>query len=267
MTFSKLQKFTTPLLILAVIVATTIYPQNARAAMAFVQGTSCSGTASPITSTNFAGSVTAGDLIVVTVVDDAGIAEPGMALSDNGTGGSNTYTRIADTLAANSGTETMWYAVVAHGGAAFHVIVTNAGGAFARLTCSAQEFNGFTGTATFDKVSAYATGSSVSPLSATSGTLTSANELVVGGFAYYGVASTFTLGAGYTNNTGVNVANASVAQESKVVAATTAVTANGTIGASREWTAYVATFRDVGGGGGSSGGIGVTTIINQSTDE
>lgn len=214
-------------------------------ALAFKQSTTGNNTTSPVVTTAFAGTVVAGNLIVVTVVDDAGVSEPTMSVTDSG---GNTYTRRADTLAANAGTHTVWTARVVTGGSSFTVTCTNPGGAFARLTITAQEFDGFVGTATFDKVSAYASATSTAALSATSGTLTDSNELVVGSFAYYGVASTFTLGSGYTNLGGVNVANASSAQESKVVAATTAVTAAGTIGASREWTAYVLTFRDVGGG-------------------
>lgn len=237
-------------------------PQTAQAAMAFFQSTTCNGTVSPIVTTNFGSTVVAGDLIVVTVVDDAGVAEPGMTVTDTG---GNTYTRIADTLAANTGTQTMWYARVVTGGSSFNVTVTNAGGAFARLSCVAQEFNGFTGTATFDKISAYATGASTAALSASSGTLTDANELVVGSFAHYATISAFTLGSGYTNLGTVNVANAASAQESKVVAATTAVTAPATIAASREWTAYVATFRDVAAAGGSTPTD--TTFINVNDDE
>lgn len=211
-------------------------------ALAFRQSTTGNSTTSPVVSTAFGSSVVAGNLIVVTVVDDAGIAEPSMSLSDTG---GNTYVRIADTLAANSGTHTVWYARVVTGGASFTVTVTNPGGAFARLTLVAQEFDGFTGTATFDKISAYAGATSTAALSATSGTLTSANEICVGSFAHYSTISAFTLGTGYTNLGTQNVANAASAQESKVVAATTAVTAAATIAASREWTAYVATFRDV----------------------
>lgn len=230
-------------------------PFQAQAAMGFFQGTTCSVTTSPCTTTNFASTVVAGDLIVVTVVDDAGIAEPGMTVTDTG---GNTYTRIADTLSNDTGTATVWYAPVTTGGAAFHVIVTDAGGAFARLDAVAQEFNGFTGTPTFDKVSAFTSGSSVSPLSLTSGTLTQANELVVGSFAHYATVSVFSLGAGYTNLGTVSVANAANAQESKVVAATTAVTAGATIAASREWNAYVSTFYS--GGAAPSTGHAVVSI-------
>lgn len=210
-------------------------------AITFKQSTTGSGTASPLSTTNFAGTVVAGNLMVVTVVDDSGISEPSMTVTDTG---GNTYTRRADTLAANTGTTTAWSAPIVTGGATFHIIVTNPGGAFARMTVVAQEFQGFTGTPTFDKVSAYATGSSTAALSATSGTLTNAAELVVGHFGHYATASAFTLGTGYTNLGTVSVANASIAQESKVVAATTAVTAGATIAASREWNAYVTTYFD-----------------------
>lgn len=215
-------------------------------ALSFKQSTTGSGTTSPVTSTNFAGTVVAGNLMVVTVVDDSGVSEPAMTVTDSG---GNTYTQIANTGASNTGTHTLWYAPVTTGGATFHVIVTNTGGAFARLTVVAQEFQGFTGTPTFDKVSAYATGSSTAALSATSGTLSNAAEVVVGSFAHYATASAFTLGTGYTNLGTVSVANASIAQESKIVAATTATTAGATIAASREWTAYVATFFDNVSGG------------------
>lgn len=217
-------------------------------AITFKQGTTCSGSVSPTNSTNFAGTVVAGDLIVVTTGDDSGTEG---VLTSVGDSGGNTYTKIADTGSSNTGTETMWYTVVVTGGSSFHVIL-NATGGFARLSCAAQEFQGFIGTPTFDKVSAYATGSSVSPLSASSGTLSNSNELVVGGFTHYTTVSAFSAGTGYGNLSTVNVANAAVAQESNVVSATTAVTAGATIAASREWNAYVATFYDNTSGGGGT---------------
>lgn len=217
-----------------------LMPLTASAALAFFQSTTCSGTVSPTNSTNFGSTVVAGDLIVVTVGDDSGTE--GVLTSVGDTGG-NTYTKIADTGSNDTGTETIWYTEVVTGGASFHVII-NATGGFARLTCAAQEFNGFVGTPTFDKVSALANGNSTAALSATSGTLTQAAELVVGGFTHYATVSAFSLGTGYTNLGTVNVANAAVAQESKIVAATTAVTAAATIAAAREWNAYVVTFYD-----------------------
>lgn len=234
----RLSQLTAGLLILGVIVFAI--PYNAFAAMGFFQGTTASCTTSPCTSTAFGSTVVAGDLIVVTEVDDSGTDQSAtMSFTDSG---SNTYHQIATTGAADTGTESVWYAVVTTGGAAFTVKVTDTSGAFARIGFSAQEFNGFTGTPTFDKVSAFTSGSSVSPLSLTSGTLTQANEMVVGSFAHYSTVSAFSLGSGYTNLTTLSVANAANAQESKVVSATTAVTAPATIAASREWNAYVETF-------------------------
>lgn len=233
----RLSQLTAGLLILGVLVFAL--PYNAFAAMGFFQGTTCSVTVSPCTTTAFASTVVAGDLMVVNVVDDSGIAEPAMTVTDSK---GNTYTRIADTGANDTGTETVWWAPITTGGTSFTVTVTNTGGAFARMDAVAQEFNGFTGTPTFDKVSAFTSGSSVSPLSLTSGTLTQANEMVVGSFAHYSTVSAFSLGSGYTNLGTISVANAANAQESKVVAATTAVTAPATIAASREWNAYVSTF-------------------------
>lgn len=223
-------------------------PQQAQAAMGFFQGTTCSVTVSPCTTTAFASAVVVGDLIVVNVVDDSGIEEAAMTVTDNK---GNTYTRIADTGANDTGTETVWYAPVTAGGTGTTVIVTDTGGAFARLDAVAQEFNGFTGTPTFDKVSAFTSGSSVTPLSLTSGTLSNANELAVGSFAHYSTVSVFSLGSTWTNLGTISVANAANAQESKVVAATTAITSTATIAASREWNAYVATFFSGGGGGGT----------------
>lgn len=233
----KLSQLTAGLLILGVLVFAL--PYNAFAAMGFFQGTTCSVTVSPCTTTAFASTVVAGDLIVVNVVDDSGVSEPAMTVTDTG---GNHYTRIADTLANDTGTETVWWAPVTTGGGSFTVTVTNTGGAFARMDAVAQEFNGFTGTPTFDKVSAFTSGSSVTPLSLTSGTLSNANELAVGAFAHYSTVSAFSLGSGWTNLGTISVANAANAQESKVVAATTAITSTATIAASREWNAYIATF-------------------------
>lgn len=228
-------------------------------ALAFVQSTTGNGTTSPVTSTAFASTVTAGNIIVVTEVDDSGVdLSATMSFSDSG---GNTYTQLATTGAANTYTHTVWWAKVVTGGSSFTVTVTETTGAWARMDFVAQEFSGFTGTPTFDKISAYATGSGTTATSNTSGTLTAADEVVVGSFAHGGLTSAFSLGSGYTNLGTVNVANAASAQESKIVASTTAVTASATIAASREWTAYVATFYDVGGGGGPTRPVYGTTVL------
>jgi hypothetical protein len=215
----------------------------------FIQSTTCNGNASPLNTTNFSGSVTAGSIIVVTTVDDGGTGSTVTGVTDTG---GNTYANIASTGGNNSGAHMVWWARATTGGSNFHVTVTWDTAHADRATCVAQEFGPWTGTPTLDKVSAYAAASSNSPLSATSGTLSNAEELVVGSFAHYATASAFSLGSTYSNLGTVNQANAAVAQESKVVSATTAVTAGASIAASREWSAYVVTFYDAGGGGGGS---------------
>lgn len=219
-----------------------ILPGNAWAAIAFFQGTTCNGNTSPLSSTNFGSTVVAGDLIVVTTVDDGGTGSTITSITDTG---SNTYTKVADSAGADTGTTQVWYTRVVTGGGSFHTSITWNTGSAARVSCAVQEFNGFTGTATFDKVSALANGTSVSPLSATSGTLTKANEVAVGSFGHYSTISAFSLGTGYTNLSTVNVANAASAQESQIVSVNTALTAGASIAASREWNAYVTTYYDL----------------------
>lgn len=234
------RKITSSLIIVALAFLTL--PAEVFGAIAFSQSTTCNGNTTPLATTNFAGSVVAGDIIVVTTVDDGGTGLTVTSMTDTG---GNTYTKIADSAANDTGTTQMWWAKVVTGGSSFNVSITWNNITAARLSCVAQEFNGFTGTPTFDKISALANGTSVSPLSATTGTLTNANELIVGGFGHYSTISAFSLGTGYTNLGTVNVANAASAQESKVVAITTAVTAGATIAASREWNAYAVTFYDL----------------------
>jgi hypothetical protein len=94
-----------------------------------------------------------------------------------------------------------------------------------------------------------ATGSSVTANPGTTAATTNANELIVIGAGHGGTASAFSLGAGFTNLSTVNVANAAVGQESKVVASTGTQTGTMTIALSRTWQAGISTFYDNAGGG------------------
>lgn len=214
-------------------------------AIAFVQSTTGNGTTTPLASTNFAGTVVAGNIIVVTTCDDGGTGLTVTSMTDTG---ANIYTKVADGGAAGTGCVQTWWAKVVTGGASFSVSVVWNNVSAGRLAFVAQEFNGFTGTPTFDKVSTLAQATSTTPLSNTSGTLTNANELCIGSIGHFATTSAFTLGSGYTNLGTVNVANAAVMQESKVVAVNTAVTAGASIALSREWEAFVVTFYDAAGG-------------------
>lgn len=92
-------------------------------------------------------------------------------------------------------------------------------------------------TATVDKTAA-TTGTSTSPSSGNTATLSNSSELVIGAVAAGGSA-TWTPGSGYTTLLSLG---ARVAFEYKIVAATTALPADGTLGTSRAWAAAVATY-------------------------
>lgn len=218
-------------------------------ALAFQGGTTGNAAASPTTTTAFGVTLGVGQLLVASTSDDSGLATNGVTgvTCSDGT----TLTRIPGASGAGSVSLSMWYGVVVAGGASKTVAAAWNVGNTGRLTIAAQVFNGFTGTPTLDQVSTTgSTGTAVSS-NATPATTQSA-EIVVGGAAHAGTASAFSLGTGYTNLSTVNQANAAVAQESKVVAATGAQTATFTIAASRDWEAGVATFYDLVAGASTS---------------
>jgi hypothetical protein len=87
---------------------------------------------------------------------------------------------------------------------------------------------------------------STAPLSATSGTLAQADSLVFGLVGWTTGTSTVSAGSGYSNlitSGGTVASNRFGALESKVVAATTAQTADFTLGTSRPWGCVVAAYR------------------------
>lgn len=208
-------------------------------ALAFVTGATASATASPATTGALAGTVVAGQLIVVTITDDSGTLNSVSAVTDNK---GNVYLPT-QTPISNSAVVQQWYTKVFTGGTGVTVSATWNTGTTGRVTMEAQYFNGFTGTPTLDQVS-NTTGTSTTASGGTTPATTVAAELVVLGVAHAGATSAFSLGTGYTNQTTVNVANAAGAQSSKVVAATGAQTGTATIAASRAWAGMLATFYD-----------------------
>jgi hypothetical protein len=105
-----------------------------------------------------------------------------------------------------------------------------------------QHFNGFTGTPTLDKKSTSSNVSSTTITSGATATLAQAVELVIGLGIHASTTSLISLGAGYTNLTEVSIAAREAAMESKVVAATTAVTATFSIALARVNIGGVVTF-------------------------
>jgi hypothetical protein len=216
-------------------------------AIAFAAGATGNTATGTTTSTALSVTTVAGQLLVVSYADDSATTTTFTAISDNF---ANSWT-AADSFRLNGVTYRMYYAVLATGkaGASHTVTATWSTAAAGRCTIAVQYFNGFTGTPTLDKVNG-GTGSSVSANNAvTTATTTQANELVVVGAAHGSTTSAFTLGTGYTNLSTVNVANAAIAQESKVVTATGAQTGIITIAAARVWASTIATFYDNTGGG------------------
>jgi hypothetical protein len=214
-------------------------------ALAFVSGATVSDTTGTAT-TGSLGTTAAGQLIVITVSDDgAGTTEITSITDTYG----NTWAKVpnggTNNVLQNSSSTQMWYAALGVGKAgASHTVTVNWNtAATGRVTVAAQYINGFTGTPTLDK-STGAIGTSTSASPGTTAATTNANEVVVIGVGHAGLTTSMSLGAGYTNLTTIEAANASVGQESKVVAATGTQTGTMGITASRAWGAIIATFYD-----------------------
>ncbi len=207
-------------------------------ALAFRQGTTASGTTSPLNSSNFASNPTVGQLIVVTLADDSGATGAITNVTDSA---GNTYTK--DYNASDAASLSIWHTVITATGASFHLIITYNTGLALRVTAAAQEFSGFSGTPTLDILGAAVDGTSTSPASQ-SLSPAHANEIIIGSVNHGGTASAFSLGSGYTNLSTVSIANASVAQESLVISSIASNQATFTIAASREWFCNILSFYD-----------------------
>lgn len=210
-------------------------------AIAFVQSTTgvSSGATNPTVSTAFGSAVVAGDLIVVTVCDDSGVANNITSVTDTG---GNTYVQLLN----KNGTAclSMYYAIVKTGGASFTVSVTWNTGNTSGISFVAQEFNGFLSTPTPEYTKFAGPTSSTSPSSGASNSTNVAQALIVTGMEYASTATTVSLAGTFTNLGAVNTANHSSAQASKVVTATGAQTGQFTLALSREWICAVVTFYD-----------------------
>lgn len=212
-------------------------------APAFVQGvTATMASSSPYSSAAFGASTTPGNLIVVTIADDS--FDPNGVIINVTDNKGNTFKRIGTPQEGASGQDVvqMWYAYNIAGGAGHTITVnqdlaTSSNGSFV-----AQEFSVTGADDPLDKT-AKAAGTSTAPNSGATATLSSDNQLVVAGMACDTV-QTPTAGTGYTNlqQNGSGTPATQVAMESKVVAATTAVTGAFTI-TSTHWGCIVATFR------------------------
>lgn len=203
-----------------------------------------SGSTTPLVLTTFSSAIVVGQLIVLTIADDSGVANHLGTVSDSA---GNVYTRVATASGQGSSCLNQYYAPVTVGGSANTVAVSVAWNIAdtTGISVAAGYYNGFVGTPTLDQSKVGGPTSSTSPSSGATGTTINANELVIGGVEHAGTASNFSLGATYSNLIQPSgVSGHQVAQESKVVAATGTQTATFSIAASREWICGAMTFYD-----------------------
>ena len=220
-------------------------------AIAYVNGQTGNGGTSPQLTAALAGTVSAGDLLVVACGMDG--AATGKITSVTGSDGT-VFTQVSgiDTAAVAVALD-CWTGKATTGGASYQATIVFDDSS-TNLTSVIQQFNGFIGTPTVD-VYAVGSGTSTSPSSGATATTSDANELVLGLSVHAGTASNFSLGAGYSNLNQRSVANRHTAMENKIVAATGTQTATFTIAASRGWICAAITVKDV--TGGSTGQIKV----------
>ncbi|MGH7875608.1 MAG: beta strand repeat-containing protein [Candidatus Binatia bacterium] len=114
---------------------------------------------------------------------------------------------------------------------------------------SANEFSGLATTATLDKV-ASATGNNTAPFSGATTTTAQASELLIGGIGVEGpTTETFTAGASYATvaragtSGGTAANNITINPEYRIVSATGAYSASGTISTSRKWATAIVTYK------------------------
>lgn len=210
---------------------------------AFVQSlTGTALTANPSSGT-WGSALTVGNVVIATIVNDSGSSNYVTSVTSSNV---TTWTRAFAGLVDSQGSESevWWGAVTSSSTSAFTMGYSLA--ASTRIVWVAQEFSGLDTTAPFDKVSAIASGSSTTPLSNGTGTLTQADSLICGHVAWTTGTSTLTAGSGYTNAAS-NGAAASSARfggaESKTVAATTTQTAGFTLGTSRPWGCFATAWK------------------------
>lgn len=229
-------------------------------ALAFRQTvTGSSTTTSPAVSTAFASNPTVGQLIVLTTSDDSGGSTSISGVTDTG---SNTWHNLFYTGATAS--IGAWYTIITGTGATFKISVAWDVGTTAAVSFAAQEFSGFVGTPTVDILSTAQGATSTAPSSLAVSSAQAA-ELIIGSANHSGAVSAFTLGTGYTNLGTVSLANAAVAQESKVVATTGSQTATFTIAASRAWACNIVSFYDFVAANSLMTGLSSITGINTVT--
>lgn len=208
-------------------------------ALAFRQGVTANDNTGTAVTGNFASQPTVGQLIVMTIADDSGGTTAITSITDSA--GGNTWNNIFSV--GSSASLHAYYCKIANTTASFNITINWDTAATGRVAAAAQEFSGFTGVPTLD-INGVTQGATNTTPTSQSIANAQANEIIIGCANHAGTTSAFTLGSGYTNLGTVNVANAAVAQESKIVAAVASQQATFTIAASRAWACNIVSFYD-----------------------
>lgn len=205
------------------------------------------------TSAAFSTATTAGNRILVRLVTDHGGTANGVtAISGGGAGSLTRNSSQGVSQSSQSICIDFWSGVVSSGattGLTFTWSTSNNTHIFWRI----EEWSGL---GAFDKVSTLTSGSSTSPLSGSSGTLSNANSMIFGIVEWRTSASTTpTAGSTYTGLASRQSALQNImgiAVQHKAVSATTAVTSDMTLSPTNVWGAVVAAYADSAPGGGSA---------------
>jgi hypothetical protein len=143
------------------------------------------------------------------------------------------------------------YAMNVAGAATTITLQQGAGAGSGDIECDVIEFSGAATTGALDVTPTPTTGSSTTPAIA-SGTLAQSDEVLIAMATHTGGDATWAVdtGGGYTqiSENEDNDTGQTYSAQRKIVAATTSDTADWTLGASRSWTAILASFKGVGGG-------------------
>jgi hypothetical protein len=224
---------------------------TASEAIAFVKniGTNqIKGTGTSISVTVPAAGVKAGNSIIVTFAMDSYTGS--VSVSDSK---GNTYTLDADVGATGAADKVRTLIFSAHNVAALEsgdtITVTHPSPIdWARRAVSANEFSGLWMTSALDKTST-GEGTSTMPSSGSTTTTSQADELLIGAIGVEGpLGDSFTVGSGYTalardgTSGEVEFSNITINAEYRIVSATGAYAADGTI-TDRDWAAAIATYK------------------------
>jgi len=234
-----------PLLLLLALPAS-----EALGAIAFVKNVGTAGnttTGTTIAVTVPAAGVAANNTIIVTFTMDPAAGTVSVADTRG-----NAYTSNADITngSGTSGVRTVILSARVTTALTSGNTITVTFPSVAAKAVSVNEFSGIAAGNVLDRTST-ATGTSTAPTSNATAATQQADELLIGAIgAETSTTETFTVGASYTaltriaSGTNGNIANhVTINPEFRIVAATGAYTATGTLGASRLWADAIATYR------------------------